>query len=208
LIVITFLYYINFKYVNLYENFAGTVITTTGDNNANTPIKIYNPTDNFHVKTHAEVYNALQKNMNDYINAYNDLLNNTRVNINTVGSKTFSQDANIYLYNLYLEKKRQVEYNNIKLTNLFNMIEVIKKQINYLFNIIFLIACFSIILLIALVLYSTTPQLYIFIIILCVILITILMVYFAYAIIQPTRMIANKNYWATLNPSKYTMSNL
>ena len=131
-----------------------------------------------------------------------------RLNINTIGSKTFSQDANIYLYNLYLEKKKQIEINKIKLTNFFNMIEVIKKQINYLFNIIFFIACFSIILLIALVIYSTAPQLYIFIIILCVVLISILMIYFSFAIIQPTRMIANKNYWATLNPSKSTYSRL
>jgi hypothetical protein len=88
------------------------------------------------------------------------------------------------------------------------MIEVIKKQINFLFNIIFTIACFLIIILIALVLYSTIPELYIFVIILCVILITILMIYFAYAIIQPTRMIANKNYWASLNPSKKAIGKL
>ena len=131
-----------------------------------------------------------------------------RLNIYTIGSKTFSQDANIYIYNLYLEKKRQIEVNKVKLTNLFNMIEVIKKQINYLFNVIFLIACISIILLLALVIYSTAPQLLSFIIILCVVLILILMIYFAIAIIQPTRMIANKNYWANLNPSKTTYSKL
>ena len=34
------------------------------------------------------------------------------------------------------------------------------------------------------------------------------MIYFAIAIIQPTRMIANKNYWANLNPSKTTYSKL
>jgi hypothetical protein len=131
-----------------------------------------------------------------------------RLNVYTIGSKSFSQDANIYLYNLYVEKKRQLEINKVKLTNFFNMIEVIKKQINYLFNIIFFIACFSIILLIALVIYSTAPNLYIFIIILCVVLISILMIYFTFAIIQPTRMIANKNYWAILNPSKTTYSKL
>ena len=206
LIVITFLYYTNFKYVNLYENFTSISMTVHPESGNDLPIIYFNATNNIDNKIHAAVYNSLQAKMNEYINAYTDLLNNIRVNINTVGSKTFSQDANIYLYNLYLEKKRQVEFNRIKLTNLFNMIEVIKKQINYLFNIIFAIACFSIIILIALVLYSTTPELYIFIIILCVVLITILMIYFAYAIIQPTRMIANKNYWASLNPSKNVKS--
>ena len=208
LIVITFLYYTNFKYVNLYENFASISMTAHLESGTYLPIKIFTATNNIDNKIHAAVYNSLQAKMNEYINAYTDLLNNIRVNINTVGSKTFSQDANIYLYNLYLEKKRQVEFNHIKLTNLFNMIEVIKKQINYLFNIIFTIACFLIIILIALVLYSTIPELYIFVIILCVILITILMIYFAYAIIQPTRMVANKNYWASLNPSKKAIGKL
>jgi hypothetical protein len=81
------------------------------------------------------------------------------------------------------------------------MIEILKKQINYLFNIVFFISCFAIILLISLVIYSTAPQLYIFVIILCIVLISILMIYFTFAIIQPTRMIANKNYWASVNPS-------
>ena len=165
-------------------------------------------TDNIFINNHKNFYNKLLPFINEYSNAYNDLLNNMRLNNYTIGSKTFSQDANIYLYNLYLEKKRQIEINKIKLTNLFNMIEVIKKQINYLFNIIFVIACFSIILLIALVIYSTAPELYLFVIILCVILISILMIYFTFAIVQPTRMIANKNYWAIINPSKTTFSKL
>jgi hypothetical protein len=207
LIVITFLYYTNFKYVNLYEKFTGqnyNYINMDGTGNVIT----YNDSTTLHKNNNRTIFNLLLPYINQYSNAYNDLLNNMRLNVYTIGSKTYSQDANIYLYNMYLEKKRQIEVNNIKLTNLFNMIEIIKKQINYLFNIIFLISCFSIILLIALVIYSTAPQLYIFIIILCVILISILMIYFSFAIIQPTRMIANKNYWASLNPSKTTYSKL
>ena len=34
------------------------------------------------------------------------------------------------------------------------------------------------------------------------------MIYFSFAIIQPTRMIANKNYWAITNPSKNTIGKL
>ena len=205
LIVITFLYYTNFKYVNLYEKFTGSEYSQSIDHSGKTLITIETSQKKDNNK---KVYNLLLPSINSYSNAYNDLLNNMRLNNYTIGSKTFSQDANIYLYNLYLEKKRQIEINKIKLTNLFNMIEVIKKQINYLFNIIFVIACFAIILLVALVIYSTAPHLYIFVIILCVVLISILMIYFAFAIIQPTRMIANKNYWATLNPSKSTYSKL
>ena len=206
LVIITFLYYTNFKYVNLYEKFAdvtdaATITFTTGD------IITFSNTLQ-HKNNNINIYNFLLPSINEYSNAYNELLNNMRLNVYTIGSKSFSQDANIYLYNLYVEKKRQLEINKVKLTNFFNMIEVIKKQINYLFNIIFFIACFSIILLIALVIYSTAPHLYIFVIILCIVLISILMIYFTFAIIQPTRMIANKNYWAILNPSKTTYSKL
>ena len=212
LIVITFLYYTNFKYVNLYEKFIGYDYNTPNIkilNTANPLILISTESDKRLFKNNnKKIFNYLLPFINNYMNAYNDILNNMRLNVYTIGNKTFSQDANIYLYNMYLEKKRQIEVNNIKLTNLFNMIEIIKKQITYLFNIIFLISCFSIILLIALVIYSTAPQLYIFIIILCVILISMLMIYFSFAIIQPTRMIENKNYWASLNPSKFTYSKL
>jgi hypothetical protein len=207
LIVITFIYYTNFKYVNLYEKFAGQVYNYQSIGTS-TSLITFTISNNLHKNNNITIYNLLLPEINKYSNAYNDLLNNMRLNVYTIGSKTYSQDANIYLYNIYLEKKRQIEINKIKLTNLFNMIEIIKKQINYLFNIIFFIACFAIILLIALVIYSTAPQLYIFIIILCVILISILMIYFSFAIIQPTRMIANKNYWAILNPSKSTYSKL
>jgi len=207
LIVITFLYYTNFKYVNLYEKFAGKVYNYQAIS-APAPLITFSNSTSLHKNNNITIYNLLLPEINKYSNAYNDLLNNMRLNVYTIGSKTYSQDANIYLYNIYLEKKRQIEINKIKLTNLFNMIEIIKKQINYLFNIICFIACFAIILLIALVIYSTAPQLYIFIIILCVILISILMIYFSFAIIQPTRMIANKNYWAILNPSKSTYSKL
>ncbi len=34
------------------------------------------------------------------------------------------------------------------------------------------------------------------------------MIYFSFAIIQPTRMISNKNYWANLNPSKTTIGKI
>jgi hypothetical protein len=192
LIIITFIYYINFKYINLYEKFYSQPPLITKSS----------PSQNTYF------YNEISPYINKYINAVKELLNDLRMNIYTVGSKSFSQDTNTYLYKYYLEKKKKNTNNNIKLTNLFNIIEVIKKQIIYLFNIVFIIACFIIILLISLILYLIVPYLYIYIIILCVILITILMIYFAFAIIQPTRMIANKNYWANNNPSKNTIENL
>ena len=206
-IVLTFLYYSNFKYVNLYEKF---YLTSGGGCStvSATPISSYSPTNNIHIKNHFQIYSLIIPKITDYNNAINSLNDKLRMSIFTLDSKSFSQDANKYLYNMYLEKKRSVEINKTKLINYFNMIEVIKKQINYLFNVIFAISCFSIIILLGLVIYSSVPQLYIFVIVLCIILIIILMIYFTFAVIQPTRMIVNKNYWANENPSKSSMAKL
>lgn len=38
--------------------------------------------------------------------------------------------------------------------------------------------------------------------------IIILIIYYIYAVIQPTRLIANKNYWANKNPSEETYTKL
>ena len=202
LIVITYLYYINYKYVNLYENFDTLAISITAISNGSASPTSYDGKISSHKTNNNKFYNLLITYINDYTNAITDIFNNMRMNIYTIGNKSFSQDANIYLYNLFLEKKKKIELNNIKSTNFFNMIEVIKKQIIYLFNIVFVIACFIIILLLSLIIYSLVPHLYIYIIILCVVLIIILMIYFTFAIVQPTKMIANKNYWANINPSK------
>jgi len=207
--IITYIYYNNFKYVALYENFTADSDYSINKNLINcTSLITFNSTNNNTIQNHARLFRNLLPTMNNYSNAIDNLLNDLRMNIYTIGSKSFSRDSNIIIYNVYLEKKRQLEINNVKLTNLFNTIEIIKKQILYLFNFIFVIACLCIILLLGLVLYSSIPQLFIFIIILCIILIAILMIYFAFAIIQPTKMIANKNYWAIVNPTSKTMGKL
>ena len=211
LLIITYLYYINFKYIVLYEKFTGEETTELTSNktliSSCTTIS-YNPNNFYNKNDNIYLYNTLLPKINEYSNSVSELFNDLRINIYTIGSKSYSQDANIIIYNVYLEKKRQLEINNIKLTNLFNMIEIIKKQTSYLFNFVFIIACLCLILLLGLVLYSSIPQLFTFIIILCIVLISILMIYFTFAIIQPTRMIANKNYWAITNPSKNTKGKL
>ena len=209
LFVITYFYYINFKYIVLYENFFDeTELNNNKILNSNCSIVTYNFNNINSKNNNIKFYNNLLPNINEYSNNVNELFNDLRINIYTIGHKGYSQDTNIIVYNVYLEKKRQLETNNIKLTNLFNMIEIIKKQKTYLFNFVFIIACLCLILLLGLVLYSSVPQLFTFIIILCVSLISILMIYFAFAIIQPTRMIANKNYWAITNPSNNTKGKL
>jgi hypothetical protein len=211
LLIITYFYYVNFKYMILYEKFG------TEDLNINQTLLnsgscfttlTYKSNNNNDKNNNIYFFNNLLSKINDFSNTTTDLFNNLRLNIYTIGNKSFSQDANVIINNVYLEKKRQLEINNIKLTNLFNMIEIIKKQKTYLFNFVFVIACLCLILLLGLVLYSSVPQLFTMIIIICVVLISILMIYFSFAIIQPTRMIADKNYWAITNPSKNTIGKL
>jgi len=206
LIIFIINYYINSKNINIKENFSSLSLSSSYiDSGVDNYIILKNIKN---INNHKKFYNNLIPYINVYSNAYNELMNILRQNIYTSGNKSFSQDSNIIIYNNYLEKKNQIANNNIKLTNLFNMIEVIKKQINYLYNIIFIISCFILILLISLILYSFLPRMKIIIIILSVILISILIIYFAFVIIQPTRMIANKNYWAIINPSITTKSKL
>lgn len=210
LLIITYIYYNTFKFVNLYEQFGITNVVSISDFQVNQtlltcpPVIRYNSSINIHRINHANFYN----NLNAIIVSYNDtvanIFNSLRMNVYTIGSQSFTKDSDVLLYKLYLEKKRQLEVNRIKLTNLFNIIEIIKKQTNYLFNIILIIAMLTIVLLIGLLLFSTVPQLIYPIIILCVILIVIIMIYFAFTIIQPTRMVANKNYWAITNPTSKT----
>lgn len=107
-----------------------------------------------------------------------------------------------------MEKKNLNEANRLKKVSLTNLIEGMKKQILYLFNIILLLSCLTIILLLGLMLHSTYPFLIIYILILCSILVIITIIYFIFAIIQPTRMVANKNYWANNRPSENILSKL
>lgn len=210
--IITFLYYTNIKSVNLYENFTVSTMTSTNisaiPSSYNDLTSIDTTTTTKLTKNNIKIYNLLMGHFNLYINTYVMLNNNVYKNSNTIGDEIFSKEGEDYLMKLYKEKKLQLEENNIKIINFKNTIELIKKQITFLFNIIFVIACITIIILLGLVLYSTVPYLLTFIIILCIVLITILMIYFAFAIVQPTRMISNKNYWASVNPPAKTLSKL
>ena len=211
LLLITYIYYNTFKFVNLYEQFVITNQVSIADFGFNQTIIpcssfviTYNSSINNFRINHANFLNNLNPIIVNYNDTITNIFNNLRMNVYTIGSQSFTKDSNDLLYKLYLEKKRQLEINRIKLTNLFNIIEIIKKQSNYLFNIILIIAMLTIVLLIGLLLFSTVPQLIYPIIILCVILIVIIMIYFAFTIVQPTRMVANKNYWAITNPTSKT----
>ena len=201
--IVTYFFNNRFNHVNLYEKF-----TMNGINGLTIINYRGGGTSNKEQKNHYDFCNSIITNINNYNDEVKNLTNEIRNNINTVGNKTFSKDANSYLYKLYLEKKNQNEVNRLKKVSLTNFIESMKKQVLYLFNIIVFISNLIIILLLGLMLYSGVPFLLPYIIALCVILTVILVVYFMIAIIQPTRMIASKNYWANNRPDADLLNNL
>jgi hypothetical protein len=217
LIILTVLFYNNFSHINLYEKF-----TTQG-----IEIKIFNSftcTDankvfyepnsrnaaqnNAHRQNNYTIFNAISDKLTLYNNAYSNLNTQMSSGIYTSDNKAFEQDADSYLNAMYIEKKRKIDLFRIKRTSLTNLIEAIKQQIIYLFNIIFIICLLTIVLLIALLLYVNMPQAMGLIITLVSLAIFFIVIYYIYAVVQPTRLIANKNYWANKNPSQETYNKL
>jgi len=226
---ITFIYYNKFRYINLYENFTNQIYNsvkydttstiTSGTliekNNAACIANTINITDQTNgdniikkKNSHINFINSLIIPLNGYIESIANIMNGLRTNIYTANYGVFTKDGNNYLYNLYLDKKSQNEANRIKKVALANMLDTMKRHIVYLFNIILLISLLTIILLLGLILFSNFPFYLNYIIILCIILIVIIIIYFINSIVQPTRMIVNKNYWANNNPSKILMSKI
>ena len=197
LCITTYLFYNRFNHVNLYEKFTAVEATCAASGSVTTykdkPV---------HKMNHYNLCNSLTTVINNYNNEVKSIVNKLRNNVYTVGNKTFSYDADNYLYKLYLEKKNQNEVNRLKKVSLTNLIESMKKQILYLFNIIVFISSLIIILLLGLMLHSSLPFFLTYIIGLCVLLTVILVVYFIIAIVQPTRMVASKNYWANNRPNE------
>ena len=157
---------------------------------------------------HASIYNRLVTSINEYNTEIKNIMDSIGSNINTDSYSIFTHDADTYLNNLLIQKSGENDANKNKTITLNNTIEVIKKRITYIFNVILLIAFITIIIILGLILYLNIPFYFKYIIALCSILIFIVIVYFIYIIVQPTRMIANKNYWAIVNPSQKLMSKI
>jgi len=199
LLIITYLFYNRFHHVNLYEKFTNLSCSNTIN------YKEFNANN---IKNHSLLCNRLVTSINNYTNSVKELDNKIIANIYIADNKTHSANADNYLYKLYINKLKQNEVNRLKKVSLTNLIEGMKKQILYLFNIILLISCFIIIILFGLLLHSSFPFLLSYIIIICIILIIIMIIYFIFAIAQPTRLIANKNYWANNGPSENLLNKL
>jgi hypothetical protein len=201
LFIITYLFYNRFNHVNLYEKFG---LGSTDNIPASSSSSLLTNEKNNNIF----FVNNIAQNITDYNTKYKEIMSSLKQNIYTTDNQLFSAGADNYLYKLYIEKKNLNEANRLKKVSLTNLIEGMKKQILYLFNIILLLSCLTIILLLGLMLHSTYPFLIIYILILCSILVIITVIYFIFAIIQPTRMVANKNYWANSRPSENILSKL
>lgn len=203
LVVLTVLYYNRFRHVNLYEKFVSNCPTTinyslTGRTEENNNTRV----------NHFKFFNDISGKLKEYLNSYNVFDNVLGASLYTVSNETYTTESNKYLNSIYIERKRKIELYRIKRIEYINLIEAIKKQVIYLFNIIFILMLFIIILLLAMVLYSTMPFAINQIIGFISVLILILILYFIFAIVQPTRLKANKNYWANNNPSMTTIRKL
>jgi|688.fasta_scaffold32909_8 hypothetical protein len=216
----TFIYYDKFKYINFYENFTAIQISTgvtsslpiaRVDNISSCINNTFNLSDtstyNLPARNSHKVFvNSLVLNLNTYNENITKLMNTLRTNIYTTNYSVFTKDGNTYLYNLYIEKKNQNEANRIRKVSLANMLDTMKRHIVYLFNIILSVSLLTIVLLLGLILFSNFPFYLNYIIVLCVILIIIIIILFINSIVQPTRMLVNKYYWANKNPSKFLLA--
>jgi len=230
LIITTFLYYNNFKNAAVYESFdvqpvngsGGTVIGTgtgtgTGTDDIIDQFTANSGNFNCSISSSLGVYNGIKDKLfnnylTDVINKYNkelkEIFDKLRTNMLTTGSKSYSTDGNKYLYNLFLEKKQKNEVYKNKRVNIINLIEVLKKQISYLFNIILLICLITIIAFFSLFMFNLFPHMLMLILIIASILLFIVCVYFIFVIKQPAHLVANKNYWANETPDQEFLSKL
>ena len=146
-------------------------------------------------------FNNYKANIEKYINKLLIVLTNNNINGNMQSSLN-------YIKKLSTIKNEKAEFYKVKKMNLINSIEVLKKNSNFYYNMIKLIAGSIIIFNIALILYLLNPSMLVQIIVFCIIPFIILIYYISYQIHKSTRLAENKNYWANYNPSKSTLEHL
>jgi hypothetical protein len=234
--VIIYIYYDKFKYVNYEERFGNNVITydqRSGTSGTTPPCTSgtcasdeghrfdYTAVDGSSDCTvfasydkstfgqyHIAMYNSLKDSINKFIaesNKITSILNNLYL---TTSDELFRVDADRYMKKVVKHKIETIKVNKMKYTTLLELIQVMKGEINFLFNLILLILFFVFVLLLGLFIYSTIPQLFILNIIICSIVIISSCTYFIIAIVQPTRKDAVKNYLANYKPSQETIGRL
>jgi len=123
-------------------------------------------------------------------------------------TKNTLNDMTKYINNSNGMKNREMLLNNNKIKNYQNASELLKKSANDYYYMIILIVFSIIIFMFGLTLYLLYPDMLLNVVIFAVIPFIILLFYVMYKINRSTRMVENKNYWATYNPSETTLATL
>jgi hypothetical protein len=208
-ITTTVIYYNQFKYVNLYEAFANTIV---GDgiicSGSGATLASVSTTDSTQKQYYGDVPNALVTIISNYNTELKKIINSVQSSLNIVGNRVFTETGNAYLNDIFMQKRELIKANKLQQSRLYELIYLTKRDITYIFNIILILLLFIIILLSALVSYSTAPQYFMQIVIMTVILTVILLTYFIIVVVQPTRRDYSKYYWANYKPSTEVMGKL
>lgn len=168
---------------------------------------IYEPAKTLTVKTFSGTM-ITNANVNNYKLATDKYITNLTLSLTNNNIANNLGNSLTYIQKLSVIKNEKAEIYKIKKINLMNSIEILKKNSNFYYNIILLIAISIIILNIGLILFLISPTMIIQIIIVCFIPFIILVYYISYNIQKSTRLAENKNYWSNYNPSSTTLSDL
>jgi hypothetical protein len=208
-ITTTVIYYNQFKYVNLYEAFANTIVGNEIVCSGNTAtLASVSTADSTQKQNYGDVPNALVTIISNYNTELKKIINSVQSSLNIVGNRVFTETGNAYLNDIFMQKRELIKANKLQQSRLYELIYLTKRDITYIFNIILILLLFIIILLSALVSYSTAPQYFMQIVIMTVILTVILLTYFIIVVVQPTRRDYSKYYWANYKPSTEVMGKL
>jgi len=165
-------------------------------------VRDLNPTLEDEINKHASVYNFLVPYINNYANTIEEIMNNMRMNVLTLGNKSFIMDKNIYLYELYLKKKKEITEFKLKFTDYVNKTELVRSNSKDLYHfIIFLIITYIIIIIGIYIYLYLIPSLLIVIIFVIIMIITVI-IFFTFKLGVSTRMLADKYYWSMMTLKK------
>jgi hypothetical protein len=123
-------------------------------------------------------------------------------------TKNTLHNITTYIDNTNDIRTRKILYNKNKITEYQNASELLKKSANDYYYLILLIVFGIIILMFGMSLYLLYPTMLLNVAIFAVIPFIILVFYVMYKINRSTRMVENKNYWATFNPSEKVLATL
>jgi len=159
-------------------------------------------TDKSQLDKHASVYNFLVPYINNYANTIDEIMNNMRMNVFTLGNKSFTMDSNIYLYNLYLKKKKDIDEFKLKFADFVNKTELVRGNSRDLYNFIIFLIIIYIIIIIGIYIYLYLYPSLLFVIIFVIIMMIIVVIFFTFKLGVSTRMLADKYYWSILTLKK------